>query len=472
MPESKVVLSQRGDGLGERLNSLLNAMRLAEILDVDFRFTWPIGVVGKEPHHAIVGPREFFSADFVAAHLMSTAEARGGFVVPAGPADDLDSLQRQLAAAERGLKAPGRPLSTRIDPEAVPAASRGFSAEFDAVGFHPSIEAAIAAARAVPLGARTAGIHLRAGDNLFGHYRAWTAYWYKVVPIPVARALIAQFQAEGREVLVFGEDTRAIADLCETTGATDASTKRPTPGMPPAEAAMFDLVLLSRCDRIISGWSGFAIQAASISDKHVERHLDLVEPLEIVELTRADIALHGDRYDPTHRSFAWWAAYYAARHELPYEEAVDLLTSTIEADPTNPRARLRLAALHYREGHVGRGDDVLVGALAADVAAGGPVLESVMLLSLRIASGYDSAEILDDIERGAERGSGPALIYRGGLRAERGDAAGAQEDAATFRQRVQDDERLRSLPGLDDMVSATIDERIRRAGQTGMARSA
>ena len=471
MPESKVVLSQRGDGLGERLNSLLNAMRLAEILDVDFRFTWPIGLVGKDPHHAIVRPGEFFSADFVAAHLLTTAEARGGFVVPAGPADDLDSLRRQLTAAERGLKAPGRPLSTRIDPEAVPAVSRGFSAEFDAVGFHPSIEAAIAAARAVPLGARTAGIHLRAGDNLFGRYRAWTAYWYKVVSLPVARFLIGRFQDEGHEVLVFGEDTDAISDLCETTGATDASTQRPTPGMSPAEAAMFDLVLLSRCDHIISGWSGFAIQAASISDKHVENHLDLVRPREIVELTRADLDLHGDRYDSTHRSFAWWAAYYAARNELPYEEAVDLLTSAIEADPTNPRARLRLAALHYREGHFDRGDDALVEALAADVAAGGPVLESVLVLSLRIASGYDSAEIIDDIERGAEQGSGPALIYRGGLRAERGDTAGAHRDAAAFRRRFQDDERLKGLPGLDAMVSATIDERIRRAGQAGMARS-
>ncbi len=463
MSESKIVLSQRGDGLGERLNSLLNAMRLAEILDVDFRFTWPIGMVGKDPHHAIVRPDEFFSADFMAAHLMTTAEARGGFVLPAGPADDLDSLRRQLAAAERGLKAPGRPLSTRIDPEAVPAVSRGFSAEFDAVGFHPSIEAAIAAARAVPLSARPAGIHLRAGDNLFGRYRAWTQYWYKVVPLPVARALIGRFQAEGRGVLVFGEDTGAIADLCETTGATEASTKRPTPDMTPAEAAMFDLVLLSRCEHIVSGWSGFAIQAASISDQRVERYLDLVEPLEIVELTRADIAADGDRYDPTHRSFAWWAAYYAARHQLPYEEAVDLLTSAIEADPTNPRARLRLAALHYREGHVDRGDDVLVDALAADVASDVPVLGSVLLLTLRIASGYDSAEILDDIERGAREGSGPALIYRGALRAQRGDAVGAREDAAAFASYATGDHQLAGLPGLDRLAAATVDERHRQA---------
>lgn len=470
MAESKVVLSRRGDGLGERLNSLLNAMRLAEILDVDFGFTWPIGAVGKDPHHAITRADEFFSADFVAAHLMATADAREGFEEPAGPADDLDSLRRQLAAAERGLKAPGRPLSTRIDPEAVPAVSRGFAAEFEAVGFHPSIDAVIAAARAVPLGARTVGIHLRAGDNLFGHYRTWTTYWYKVVPLPVARALSVRFQAEGREALVFGEDTEAIQDLCATTGATDASTKRPTTGMSAAEAAMFDLVLLSRCDRIVSGWSGFAIQAAAISDKGVEHHLDLVPPSDVVALTRADLVLHGDRYDATHAGFAWWAAYFGARHELSHEESMELVRLSLEADPTNPRARLRLAALSYRAGNLDQGDDTLVDALIADVTAGGATLESVMLFSLLTVSGYDSAEILDDVELGARDGSGPALIYRGALRAQRGDAAGAREDAAAFRAYAAGERRLADLPELDRLATATIDERIRREGRTGLDR--
>jgi hypothetical protein len=471
VPESKIVLSRRGDGLGERLNSLLNAMRLAEILDVDFRFTWPIGAVGKDPHHAIVPPEQFFSADFVAAHLMTTADTRGGFARLAGPAGDLDSLRRQLDAVDRGLIAPGRPLRTRIDPEAVPAVTRGFSAEFDAVGFHPSIEAVIAAARAVPLSAPTVGVHLRSGDLLFGRYRYWTAYWYKIVPIPVARALIERFQTDGREVVVFGEDTRAIGDLCATTGASEASTRRSSPDMTPAETAMFDLVLLSRCDRIIGGWSGFAIQAASISDQGVEHHLDLIAPSDVVDLTKADIALHGDRYDPTHRSFAWWAAYYGARDELPYDESVDLLTSAIAADPTNPRARLRLAGLSYREGHLERGDDALVDALTADVATGGTTLESVMLFSLMTVRGYDSADILDDIERGAREGSGPALIYRAALRAQRGDAVGAQADAAAFVSYAVGDRRLAGLPDLDRLATATIDERLDRAGQTGQGRS-
>src|SRR5688500_4351603 len=86
-PEPKHVISRRNDGLGERLNSLLNAMRLAEILDVDFRFNWPLGPVGKDPHHAIVPPEEFFSADFLAAHLVENADPKDkGYEEPAGPA--------------------------------------------------------------------------------------------------------------------------------------------------------------------------------------------------------------------------------------------------------------------------------------------------------------------------------------------------------------------------------------------------
>ena len=105
-----------------------------------------------------------------------------------------------------------------------------------------------------------------------------------------------------------------------------------------------------------------------------------------------------------------------------------------------------------------------------DVAAGGVTLESVMVLSLLTPRGFDSVEIVDDFELGARDGSGPALIYRGALRAQRGDPEGAREDAVAFRAYAAGSPRLAGLPELDHLVTATIDERIRRTGQTGMDR--
>lgn len=228
---------------------------------------------------------------------------------------------------------------------------------------------------------------------------------------------------------------------------------------------MFDLVLLSRCERIVSGHSGFAIQAATISNKSVDNHLDLIPPAEVVALTRADLAVHGERYDSTHRAFAWWAAYYGARHELSYDEGMEMVGAALEADPTNPRYRLRLAALCYRHGHVERGDAILIDALVADVSAGGKTLESVMLFSLLTVAGYDSLEVFEDFEHATDDGSGPAAIYRAALRAQRGNADGARADLATFRAYAVADDRLAVLGRLDAMVEATISKRSYQAGR-------
>jgi hypothetical protein len=462
---AKFVLAHQPDGLGERLNALLNAMRVSELLGVDYRFTWPMWLA-KDPHHAIVPADEVFTAEFLAAHLID-ADAKDRFEMVAGPADDLDSLHAQLEASELGLRVPARPLDTRINPEAVPAITRGFAEEFDAVGFHPQILAAIKAARSVPLGEGSVGLHLRAGDILFGKYRTRTHSWYKIVSPPVARTLIERSRSGGRDVLVFGQDAELIGELCASTGAIDASAIRASHDLSRTGEAIFDLVLLSRCERIIAGHSGFAIQAASIAGSSVDNHLDLIPPEEVIELTRDDMARNGDRYDVVHREFAWWAAFYGARHQLDYATATELLTAAFTTDPSNPRARLHLAALHYAHGKPELGDDLLVDALLADLDIGGKTLASVLLFSLITVRGYDSREILDDITDAAEAGSGPATLYRAALQAQRADADGAARDVATFRAYAAGDARLADLDQLDAMIDPTIQRRLDRAGRTG-----
>lgn len=465
-PVQKVILSRQGDGLGERLNALLNAIRLSDLLGIDFRFTWPTGLA-KDAHHAIVPPEEFFTTDFVAAHMIDHTGTKEGFPRLSGQPEDLGSLREQLDASEQGLQVSNRPLTIRDNPDAVAEGPHGFAAEFAQVDFHPTVVDAISAARAPSLGSLPVGIHLRAGDNLFGRYRSWTRYAYKVVPVPVARALIERYRDEGREVLIFGQDDQLIAELCETTGAIDASTLRPSDDMSRPAEAMFDLVLLSRCDRIISGFSGFAIQAASISGKSVDNHLDLITPSEVVTLTRKDLAAHGEHYSPTHRSFAWWSAYWGARDELDYDDAVPMLEAALEADPTNPRSRLRLAAIHYRNGHDDRGDRVLVDALVDDVEFGGKTLPSVLLFSLLTVGGYDSLEIFDDVERRANDGAGPATIYWAALEARRGDGEAAQQHASEFLSFAAGDHRLADLEGLADLATASIERQLKHVGRPG-----
>ena len=435
-------------------------MRLAQLLGVDFRFTWPLrGQVPSDTSHSIVSAEQFFSADFLDAHGVDEA-ATSGFAFPRGGTNDLHSLRSQLAGAVRGLLAPATPLASRIDPRAVPEVSRGFSAEFSRVGFHPQIQAAIDAARAVPLTVDVVAVHLRAGDHIFGRFRLLNRFWDKTVPAPIGREMIMRSRGDGHDVIVFGQDVALIDELCTSTGAIDATSLRPaTPMTRPAEA-MFDIVLMSRCARILAGDSGFAVQAAAIGDQEIELHIDVLPADEALQITRTDLARNGARYHPLQRSFAWWVAYHRVRHDIPFAEAAELISAAIEADPENPRARLRLAALSYREGDMARGDDVLIDALVADARPDQTRLQSVMLFSHRYGKVYDNREILDDIEAAAEAGSGPALVYRAAVRAQRGDTDTPLSDAAAFIAYAGGDPRLASVPGLDALVEETIRARL------------
>jgi tetratricopeptide (TPR) repeat protein len=438
---------------------------LADLLDVEFRFTWPRHLVDDESH--AIGPAdEFFSAAFTAAHEVDHDATEHGFALPTGPADDLDSLRGQLASAQGGLLAPNRSLVHRVDPQAVPAILGGYASEFARIGFHPRISTAISGARAVPLGADTVAIHLRAGDLIHGHLRTWNRFADKVIAAPIARTLIERHVNDGRTVLVFGQDTELIEELCSSTGAIDAGTLRPDGEMTRAAEAMFDIVLMSRCSNIIGGKSGFAIQAAFLGNQQLDFHHDLVSATEAIDITRADMALHGARYPPAHRAFAWWAAYYRARRRLTNDEAIDLVSSALEADPSNPRFRLRLAALAYREGRRSEGDEMLNQALISDVARGATTLQSVLLLSMTTtARVFDSRDIIDDIEGAADGGSGIAALYRAGLRAARGDHDGAARDVATFEAQAAGDGQWGPLDALRSQIRATLAERRSEAGR-------
>lgn len=460
--DARVVLARRNDGLGERLNALLNAMRMADLLGVDFRFSWP-EMFGDKPQHAIVPAEQFFAADFLAAHLIDDADAWDGYAAPAGHAKDLEALRLELTSAERGLVAPNRWLGKYVD-KTVPGIRGGFSGEFARIGFHPQIETAIDAARAVPLGDKPVGLHLRAGDVFHGTRRSWNRLTSKVMPAPVARELIARFRADGSEVVVSGQDQEVIDELCATHGAIDAASLRRQEDWSKAADAMFDIVVMSRCERIIGGNSGFVRQAAIIGDKSVEDFRTLVPPAEIVTVTRADIARNGERYSPVQLGFAWWAAFYFARSQLSGEEAIDLVGRAQRADPTNPQHRLWLATLCFRDRQHERGDDALRDALIADAAADHETLESVLLFShvqddLRTRPGqrrYDSAEIHPDIEQAVDAGSGAAAIYRAALRASRSDRVGANEDLDRFLSHAESDPRLSDVAGLDALAMATV----------------
>ena len=207
--------------------------------------------------------------------------------------------------------------------------ARGFSEEFARIGFHPQIDGAIEAAGGSRL-ALDVGIHLRAGDHIFGRHRLMNRFWDKAVPAPIARELIigpGPTDPSHRLRPRRRAHRRAVRDYRGGRRGGDAAD----PVSDRSAEAMFDLV---RCRGVIASspvTAGSLCRQRAIGDKQAEFHTDLVTPDESLEITRSDLERNGDRYHPLQRSFAWWVAYYRLRHDIPYAEAAEILEAAIEA---------------------------------------------------------------------------------------------------------------------------------------------
>jgi hypothetical protein len=244
----RTVAAVRSDGLGQRLNSLLMAMHLADRLGVGYVFEWE-STKSRAAHHAVLSARDTFNNDYRFERVLRRPP--GGHVAIDGRAVDLEALRAQADGAEGWLVADDG--SYKSLPAEILATPPGyFRGLFDQIDFRRYIKRAIAAAERVVLPPDAAAIHLRAGDIIYGGFRFTDRFNSKVIALPVARRLIEALAAEGRTVVLFGQDP-AAADLFRNRRdiliAADRSTRLETD----IEQAMFEIILMSRCDQIHAG---------------------------------------------------------------------------------------------------------------------------------------------------------------------------------------------------------------------------
>ncbi len=246
-----VFVTQRSDGFGERLKGIVNTIAMAELFDGDFAFDWPGFSVHTAIHHAIGTPHEIFSDAFLARH-------QG---VP-GPAVKLAAFLRQDAAGKPDestiVQTPHTPLE-EVDPALGARLDSGaFAQAFWRIGFSDGLTRAVALADGMQLAESTVGLHLRAGDIVYGRYRFNRRYTNKVVPYPLCLAFLTEERAAGRDVLLFGQDAKLCRELAAATGARFAGDMHDIHGLDTHQAALFDIVAMARCARVVAGQSGFS----------------------------------------------------------------------------------------------------------------------------------------------------------------------------------------------------------------------
>jgi hypothetical protein len=239
-----IIVARRWDGLGARLNALVNAWSVARARGLEFRFGWPRG---HEPW--LDEPGELFGERFRRSFEIGGLEDR--------PFEEVVECYEVLRTGEEPLA----------------QARARFRECFHDIEWSPAIDdvVGLVAGRVREFGA---GIHVRAGDLASGAWRHHVMH-EKYVPTPFSLlAIHALSGAGGDPVLVVSDNDACAAYLRQrvpavcTPGDLLPGYSRLTVG----QRALADLLLLSRCQRIVGPpHSAFSRLAANLGPGEIAR---------------------------------------------------------------------------------------------------------------------------------------------------------------------------------------------------------
>jgi CDP-glycerol glycerophosphotransferase (TagB/SpsB family)/glycosyltransferase involved in cell wall biosynthesis len=407
---NKVVVAARADGLGERMNAILNGMYLAKKLGFDFAYHWTASgtweVAGADiANHAILPEDQFFSLEFISQYSLEKFESEGFREVAGTNVSAVDLLAATESGSFRGWLAPRLDLHATLNSDIAPDATLSLGNIFNAIGFHPAVAAARDAARAVELPEQCVAMHLRSGDIFYGPYRKLVHYTYKGITLPIAKAIISKLRAGNRDVLLFGQDEQTLRYLRHATGALLLRDFQPRGFDSAAAQAIFELVLMSRCDCIVAGSSGFAKQASWIGGVPVKQPKDFFDHAEQTRISVEDLALHGGEYHPLQTAFAYWYAYFYGRHSKSFEDADMLLAEASRFDPENQLYSIKRAANCFRNGRFDEGNSILARLMKAEfMNVQSAELPVFRVLAARTLGQFNLAEDLGAIDEACRKG--------------------------------------------------------------------
>jgi hypothetical protein len=367
---NRLFLVDRNDGFGARLAAMLDAIWLARQFDGRFAFHWPDTGVS-QAQNAIEALRTVFAPRFLAEHHVGAdhvASLRLQTIISVPP--DVGAAL-EAASGLDGFRVQGAMLGAEARRRLGPARlTSEWRAAFRSIGFSPALHRARRLASAVPIARNTIALHLRAGDIVYGSYRASGAFHGRVIAYPVAFELLRRRAEAGAPVLLFGQD-RALCDHAKHAwNATLAQDFADEYGFDTVANALFEIALMSRCREIFAGNSAFSLAAARIAGKRIRPPGSIVPAPEARALIVKALQDPDDGTAPSalQKAMAAWHAVRAGGFDLDDPTSLAMIDAAIRHDPQNPYYRAVAAIATYRSGATDVAERLMLEALTGEPA--------------------------------------------------------------------------------------------------------
>lgn len=362
----KTLAATRADGLGGRLLAMVNAKCLADKMGCRFGFTWNRGSIDDMQFHIVDSVDKVFAADFIEKYWLGEKIDTSRFGVLDGGRFSRSSLivdarrngyEGWICDSFRILRSFRQSWFRAMLPANRSARSRHRT--FGTFGFSEPVRATIAAAAEIRLSRPMAALHLRSGDIVHGNYRSQLEFCDKVIPAPLAKAIVAKLASKGLATLVIGQDRATLDYLKSETGAFLADDFGASQFEDETLKAFFEMALMARCRQIHAGSSVFATIASVMGGIRVIRPKAVFGDRGTAMAILDELKARQSGYHPLEAAFGYQSAFVLMENSVGPAQARIILENAAKLDPLNPAYALKLAAGYFREQNYRDGEAVL-----------------------------------------------------------------------------------------------------------------
>ena len=268
MAADLIVVARRWDGLGGRLQAILNGLSLARALDLEFRFVWP-----RNSFTSLHEPREIFDEAFLAQFEITESRCGDRVVLPAPTHLSLSEARAfcRSAAPHSMIDAWQCFDVIRFAGESAAAAETRFRAGVSEIAWSEVVRDLLGS---VPLSNGPRGysaVHVRAGDIVSGDWRQFVPA-EKYIPTAYVELAIEDFSGRDGGPVVVVSDNRGYVRYLKTRFdcvRLPGEFVGGYAGLSEAQRALADILVLSRARHIFgpqtSAFSRLAAHVGAIS---------------------------------------------------------------------------------------------------------------------------------------------------------------------------------------------------------------
>lgn len=257
-----IVFAARKDGLGERLRAILNAIITAEILPVEFKFNWTDDYpYPNKELHAIPEKTVLFSEEFLKKYHLDDSLIES---IKSKNFSDIESTDELLDTPFVLIQQDYILHKHSITKDKFHR--NHYESAFKKIEFSNRFKEIISIVDSIKVSESAVAVHVRGGDLIAGDFKNCPFYLDKALPFPLINELIKECVNNGENIIIFGQDKEILEHLRERYSGLLASDFYNEKGMrTPTEKAFFDILLMSKCRRILASKSGFSLSASLIS---------------------------------------------------------------------------------------------------------------------------------------------------------------------------------------------------------------